>query len=293
MLNKFVFHLIRATLLPFLVREIFQRKRVTIVVYHAIDPATADLHFKLLKSKYNIISLKDYVSAKRSGAIDNLPAKSLIITFDDGDRSNHQLIPLFEKYNIAPTVFLCGGIADTNRHFWWKNVGDDSKRQYLKKVSDENRLEILAKCGFEEKREFDDRQALSKDEIEEMKRIVDFQSHTLSHPILPKCSDKKAIEEITQGGKILERNFGLDIYAIAFPNGDYSDREIAIAKKASYECALTLDLGFNSQDTDLFRLRRICISDDAHVSELLVKASGLWDYMKNYLKGGNRINLFC
>lgn len=279
MVRRFCFFLIRCTLIPLLVRELIQRKKITIILYHDIKPETAEKQFKLLQSKYNIIALKDYVEAKKLGNVDKLPPKSLIITFDDGHKNNYSLRPILKKYNIPITIFLCSSIVDTNRHFWFKHGLTNSQQQNLKKLPDEKRSEILMKFNFDDTKEYEDRQALSKDEIEEMKEIVDFQSHTMFHPVLTKCSLGRTEKEILQSKKDLELNYGLRIYALSYPNGNYSDREILIANNADYECGITLDPGFNSQDTDLFRLKRICLLDDTGISELLVKSSGVWDYI--------------
>ena len=273
--------LLSVTLIPLFIREFVQRKKVTIILYHNLKPEQADKHFKILKSKYNIISLKDYIKKRKLGK-DNLPSKSLIITFDDGYKSVYQLKSILKKYKIHVTIFLCSRIVGTNRHFWWDYDIDKNKREYLKNIPDKKRLEILRKLGFEEEKEFEDRQTLSKDEIEEMKNIVDFQSHTMFHPILPNCNTERAYEEISQSKIDLENNYGLKIYALSYPNGNYSEREITIVKEAGYECAVTVDLGFNSKNTDLFRLKRICIDDVADVDELLVTVSGLWDFLLDF-----------
>jgi len=273
--------LLSVTLIPLFIREFVQKKKVTIILYHNLKPEQADKHFKILKSKYNIISLKDYIKKRKLGK-DNLPSKSLIITFDDGYKSVYQLKSILKKYKIHVTIFLCSRIVGTNRHFWWDYDIDKNKREYLKNIPDKKRLEILRKLGFEEEKEFEDRQTLSKDEIEEMKNIVDFQSHTMFHPILPNCNTERAYEEISQSKIDLENNYGLKIYALSYPNGNYSEREITIVKEAGYECAVTVDLGFNSKNTDLFRLKRICIDDVADVDELLVTVSGLWDFLLDF-----------
>jgi len=273
--------LLSVTLIPLFIREFVQKKKVTIILYHNLKPEQADKHFKILKSKYNIISLKDYIKKRKLGK-DNLPSKSLIITFDDGYKSVYQLKSILKKYKIHVTIFLCSRIVGTNRHFWWDYDIDKNKREYLKNIPDKKRLEILRKLGFEEEKEFEDRQTLSKDEIEEMKNIVDFQSHTMFHPILPNCNTERAYEEISQSKIDLENNYGLKIYALSYPNGNYSEREITIVKEVGYECAVTVDLGFNSENTDLFRLKRICIDDVAGVDELLVTVSGLWDFLLDF-----------
>lgn len=239
------------------------------------------MYLRTLIPKYNIISLQDYIKAKEAGTVDELPPKSLIITLDDGHKSNYELKPLLERYNVPATIFLCSGIVDTNRHFWWKqDTGKEYSREHLKRIPNKEKLEILRGFGFEVIKEFEDRQALSKDEIEDMKDMVDFQSHTEFHPILPNCTDEEAYEEISQSKKDLEDKYGFKIYALSYPNGDYSDRDIALAKKAGYTCGITIEPGFNSQDTDLFRLKRASIRDGADINELLVKASGLWWYLR-------------
>jgi len=95
MVRKLVSILLRFTLIPFFIREFIQRKKVTIILYHDIKPDTASMHFKALKSKYNVISLKDYIKARKLGK--KLPPKSLIITFDDGIPVNISKIFLIKK----------------------------------------------------------------------------------------------------------------------------------------------------------------------------------------------------
>ena len=284
MIRKLAFLFLRLSLVPFFIREVIQRKKATIIVYHSIEPNIADIHFRTLKSKYNVISLGDYVRAKKIGTLDNLPPKSLVITFDDGYGSNYKLKPLFAKHQIPSTIFLCSAIVNTNRHFWFEHKIGDNNLQFLKSLPNEKRLKVLMEYGFEEKKEFKERQALSKNEIMEMTNIVDFQSHTMFHPILTRCSDARVYREISESKEDLEHNFRLKIYALAYPNGDYSDREIAIAKEAGYECGLTLDIGFNSQNTDLFRLKRIPMRDESDINELIVKTSGLWGYIRKVFK---------
>ena len=100
--------------LPFLIRECLQRRQVTIIVYHRLDPETADRHFSALRRRYNIIGLADYMEY-RTDVRKSFPPKPLIITFDDGHKSNYELKPILKKYGICPTSFLCSGLVDTNR----------------------------------------------------------------------------------------------------------------------------------------------------------------------------------
>jgi peptidoglycan/xylan/chitin deacetylase (PgdA/CDA1 family) len=248
-------------------------------VYHKPMPEQADAHFAALQHRYTVIGLADYLRARADGW-ETLPPKPLVITFDDGHRSNYLLKELLEKHRVPATIFLCSSVVGTDRQFWFEIDVPDAERQALKRVPDERRLEILQALGWSETVERQPRQALSAAEIADLKGIVDFQSHTMFHPILPQSSPARAAAEISGSKRELEERFGLRINALAYPNGDYSDREINAARAAGYACALTLDFGFNAPDTPAFRLKRICVNDDAGLDELLVKASGVWGLLK-------------
>src|SRR5262249_52809892 len=112
----------------------------------------------------------------------------------------------------------------------------------------------------------------------------DFQSHTVFHPILPSCTPERARREIVESKEILERQYGLKIYALAYPNGDHSDRDVELLRVAGYSCGLTMIAGFNDWKTDPFRLRRFAVSDDAGLNELIVKSSGLWGIAKAFCR---------
>lgn len=274
--RAFLFLLLRLTGIPFLLREIVQRRRVTILCYHDPEPGVAAAHFRFLSRSYSVIPLRRFLDWHQGKDREPMPAKALVVTFDDGHRNNYRLKDLLDRLGLPVTIFLCSGIVGTRRHYWWKaNVNRDVVRR-LKSLPDDERIAQLSAQGFDENREYAERQALSHDEIVAMRGRVDFQSHTRLHPILPQCSRERAIEEIASAKRELGARFGLGIYAIAYPNGDYCPRDIEIVKDAGYECALTLDAGFNTRKTNPFRLKRIAMYDDADRNEVVVKASGLW-----------------
>jgi peptidoglycan/xylan/chitin deacetylase (PgdA/CDA1 family) len=151
---------------------------------------------------------------------------------------------VIKKINISVTIFLCAAIINTNRHFWFKFRKQLNFK--LKNISNKKRLDILSEIGFEQDKEFDTPQALQKMHIDEMKHYVNMQSHTLFHPILPRCNNDEARAEISNSKKILEREYKLKINAISYPKGDYSTRDILLAKEAGYKCGITVDFGFNT-----------------------------------------------
>ena len=117
--------MIRLTLLPLVLRELFQRKKVTILLYHDPSPGRFADHLAILKKRYNIVSLRRFVEAHLAGTLGHLPPKSLVLTFDDGHRGNHGLIGLLRDLPAPPTIFLCSGVVGTSTRSgskWWRIV---------------------------------------------------------------------------------------------------------------------------------------------------------------------------
>lgn len=273
--KKIIFTILRISGLPVIIRELVQRNRVTILLFHDISKETAEQTFSYLSRKYNIVGLDDFIEASETHQRSKLPKKALIITFDDGHIRNYEILPVIKKYNVPLTIFLCASIINTNRNFWFRSDSLSISVPEFKQVS-KDWFRDLSEFGFEIETEYDMPQALQNHHIDEMKLWVNFQSHTMNHPILPKCNESEAIEEIFGSKIILEDTYKLKINAISYPNGDYSERDILLSKKAGYRCGVTLDYGYNTINTDIFKLKRLSVNDTDDIHELIVKASGLW-----------------
>jgi peptidoglycan/xylan/chitin deacetylase (PgdA/CDA1 family) len=269
-----VFKLLRYSGLTYVFREWVHRSKVTILLFHDMPAEKAAETLDYLQKTYNIMSLSTFIEKCRLGD-DRLPPKSLILTFDDGHIRNRELLPLVRDKGIPITVFLCAGVINTRRHIWCRKCSPHYSLSQLRHVTNAERLRLLHSTGFTQEKEYDEPQALTKKHIDEMKPYFDFQAHTLFHPFLSRCSDEEAKKEIFECKRILEDEFGLRIKAISYPHGDYSDRDIELCRQAGYMCGITADHGFNTTKADLFRLKRISISDTDGIDELAVKASGV------------------
>ncbi len=53
-----------------------------------------------------------------------------------------------------------------------------------------------------------------------------------------------------------------------------------MSKDAGYKCGITVDFGYNTINTDVFRLKRISVNDTEDINELIVKTSGVWAFIK-------------
>lgn len=281
-MSNIIYKALRYSGAAWLWRETVQRRRVTFLLFHDMEASDAERNFTYLKRHYNIISLPDYLQAVQTKS--KLPHKALIITFDDGHVSNHALLPVLQRMEIPITIFLCSEIVGTQRHFWFRH-SEEMKPQVeaLKRLPNKERLQKLAAFGFSQESEYGDRQALNTNEIEEMKSVVDFQSHTCFHPILPQCNETEAQHEIIDSKQQLEERYGLKVNTLSYPNGDYSERDIRLAKEAGYSCGITVDSGYNSLHSDLFRLKRFSVNDARSTTELMVKATGLYALIKHKL----------
>lgn len=280
-MSNIIYKALRYSGAAWLWRETVQRGKATFLLFHDMEAADAERNFAYLKRHYNIIGLQDYLQAVHKGT--KLPRKALVITFDDGHASNRALLPALQRMQVPVTIFLCSEIVGTQRHFWFRHSEAKPQVEALKRSPNTERLQRLAPLGFSQEKEFGDRQALTADEIGEMKHAVDFQSHTCFHPILPQCDNATARHEIIDSKRQLEERYGLAINTLSYPNGDYSERDIRLAREAGYTCGVTVDAGYNTLHTDLFRLKRFSVNDAHTTEELMVKACGLYALIKHKL----------
>ncbi len=244
-------------------------------MFHDMDFKTAEMSFAYLSKHYNFISLEELIAAIQNTDGSNLPKKAMVITFDDGHIRNYELLPLFKKYKVPVTIFLCSGIIDTFKHYWFLEDLDKNTLRHLKSIPNEERISFLKARGFDAEEEHSDRQALSADQIDEMAAWVSMQSHTVSHPILSNCVDAESKWEIAESKSALEKKLKKPIKAIAYPNGSFTKREVNFAREAGYQCGLTVKPGFNSIRTDPFELKRLDPNDTSNINELIVKSSGI------------------
>ena len=285
-MKRFLFNILRFSGIPFILRETIQRRKVTIITFHNPDINTFHICIKYLKKYYNIISLFHFIEFFNN--LNSLPTKSVIITFDDGYKNNYSLLEIIKKYQIPVTIFVCSEIIDTNRHFWWTHINNQSDLKALKRMPENERISLYKKNSFGHLTDYGDdkRQTLNMQEISEMmdSGLVNFESHTMSHEILDMCDDDLSYKEIYLSKKNLEKKLKKNIIAIAYPNGVYTYRELRNVKGAGYKCALTTEPGYNNNKTELFKLKRLGIQDNSNINEIIVRSSGMWGFLKKIKK---------
>jgi peptidoglycan/xylan/chitin deacetylase (PgdA/CDA1 family) len=262
-----------------------RRRRATIAFYHDPSPAVMEAHLRYLSARFAFTTLDAVVDAIRGGDWSGLPERALVLTFDDGHRGNHALLPLFRRYRVRPTIYVCTQVVATGRRFWFQEPVETAR---WKQLDNRARLaELRRATGFEQEAEYADspRQALSREQMLEMAPHVDFQPHTRFHPILTRCTDEEAWEEVAGSKRDLEALLGRPCRHFSYPNGDYLERDVDQARKAGFDSARTVDVGTNDATTDPYRLRVMGLTDDASVDVLAAQLSGIPSYLRNLARG--------
>jgi peptidoglycan/xylan/chitin deacetylase (PgdA/CDA1 family) len=168
---------------------------------------------KYLKEKYNIISLEQYVQSCNTGK--KLPNKSIIITIDDGYKSNYALAyPILKEFDIPATIFLTTDFIDNNNFLWVDrleyaiNKTDQDKLHFLRDGKEYNfplkdrRDKILCNEFIKKELKKTQNESIEKnvDQIEVgLKKKL---SESRSVPVIYNPLEWKDIQEMVQNSKI-------------------------------------------------------------------------------------------
>jgi peptidoglycan/xylan/chitin deacetylase (PgdA/CDA1 family) len=277
------------------VRKLLWRDRVAILLYHDPEPSTLDAHLSYLRRICDIVPLADFDKPGRG-------RPRAVITLDDGHAGNAALLPIFEKHGVRPTIFVCSGIVAHRRPHWWMHpAAAHADIERLKRLPNRERLRELAAlgyrggepgCGDPDRNDAADRAqtvaatGLSAQQIDALRSHVDLQSHTRFHPILTRCDDHECEEEIAGSRRDIESMTGNVCVHFAYPNGNYSEREVRLLKAAGYRTARTCDVGWNDRSTDPFRLRAIDIHDDSSLTWFAAQLTGIPLFLRYMRHGG-------
>lgn len=280
-MKKYLVNLFWFLRLHEITRYIFQRNKTTIIYYHDIEPKLFNEHLKYLKKKYSIISLEDYVFNR----VSDKKKYRLIITFDDGHISNFNLLEVIKKHKINCTIFLVSNLINSRKHFWFKwNLIDSSEKAKLKKLKNSDREKLLfTNYKFDKEKEQNIAQALNLEQIYQMKEFVSFQSHTHTHPCLNKCDNVESNYEIQHSKLTIEFLLKNKVFALAFPNGDFEQKDCDNAKLNKYSCVLTSKAYYNSYYFKNFELNRLSVNDFSSIKELALRSSGFYFFIKKII----------
>jgi peptidoglycan/xylan/chitin deacetylase (PgdA/CDA1 family) len=205
--------------------------QIPILIYH-YTPSDFEAQLRALKSKgYNAVDMDQVDAALNKQG--NLPAKPVVITFDDGYANQMQAYYLLQKYNMKATFYIIDGGLDSK---WCIGAG----RRYNDPV------QPASGCGDA---------YLSWDQVRmlDTSGLITIGSHTVNHINLAGLSTDQQWFEIEQGKLTLEAELGHSVRHFAYPYGGYNQTTIRLVRQAGFETAVTtlpgIDQSFGSKDT--------------------------------------------
>ena len=123
---------------------------------------------------------------------------------------------------------------------------------------------------------------------------ITFGSHTVNHVRLSCVSNETAWTELEQSKHAIEQHTDRPCRYLAYPNGDFNEAVVAIARELVYVAAFTTREGLNKRGDDLLRLRRINLSAGLNKWELYASVTGLSDALTRLKARINRsLRIFC
>jgi len=188
--------------------------------------------------------------------LENIPEKSVVITFDDGYEDNFKnAFPLLQKYCFKATIYI---VFNRFEHNWAtdKDLDKASSELNNEKMLSDEQIKTMIKSG-----------------------LIEIGSHTLDHPNLCKLNKKEQEKQLLESKKQIEKIFDIKCDAFAYPFGFYDEDSLSIVENAGYTNATTTVNGvFDKNKYSNFEIPRIMISG----------RQGLFAFILKMKKGSNR-----
>ncbi|MEO8086127.1 MAG: polysaccharide deacetylase family protein [Bacteroidota bacterium] len=87
----------------------------------AVSPENFDMHLAVLNSGFHLLTVAGFKEHLRTRK--KFPAKSVLITFDDGYADNfQQALPILASHRAEALFYICTGNIGTDHEFWWDEL---------------------------------------------------------------------------------------------------------------------------------------------------------------------------
>lgn len=206
-------------------------------------------------ARRHVLSLDEYASCRREWRLP--PARSVVLTFDDGYNDNYELaFPILRGCGYAATIFLVtGSIGGRNE---WDAGGPLAGRPLV-----------------------------SWGQIDEMARDgVRYGAHTERHLRLPSVAAEVAEAEVAGSRAALEEYLATPVQLFAYPHGAVDDDSRELVARAGFDVACGTSSGTNTFATPRFDLRRVEIEGTDSLLRFAVKA---WTGERHLLRWATRL----
>lgn len=217
------------------------------LMYHSVAPGTGTPGWRYAVSMQRFRAQLDLLQSEgwhtqrldRLGA-KPLPARSVVITFDDGYQDNFAAFNELARRGMTASWFVVS--RDIGRNAGWYDP--DSPQLPL--------LEAAQLC--------------------EMHAAgMEIGSHSHTHCRLTECGKDALALELTHSKAMLESLLNAPVSSLAYPYGLYDDRVAEAARAAGYHAACTTRSGWAMCGNDPLQIRRVSIFAQDNLSSFARK----------------------
>jgi peptidoglycan/xylan/chitin deacetylase (PgdA/CDA1 family) len=281
--------------------------------WHVLDVSLFRRELAYVSRYFHVLPLQEALERIDAGT---LPDHSAALTFDDGTRNiAGHAAPVLRELNLPAAIFLTTGPMGTGQALWpdrlWlafarteateadlTSLGLGKRSLHsaahrgeayaaavgrLKDLPDEERtsfLELfLMTLGGADDNDAGPFQLLSWDEARgiALDGRLTLYPHTVTHPVLSKCSDEKVEKEVVESCAAVERETGRAPIIFAYPNGrsqDFDERVKAVLRRCGIRWAVSTIEGFADAYSDPLALPRIPIGSDLSFARFRLLVTG-------------------
>lgn len=274
----------------------------TVMIFHRVLPHPDELRpsepdtirfeqvMRWVRAWFSVVPLQSIAAARTA---QDLPPRSLAITFDDGYADNYTLaLPILQKLGLSATFFVAPGFLNGGRMFndtvietirqasgpqldltelglesypigsvHERLATIDKLLRKLKYFPLEQRAERVAAIARQVGAKLPDDLMMSDAQVVAMRRAgMGIGAHTMSHPILASVDDSVAHAEIVASKRHLESMLGEPVDLFAYPNGrpthDYAIAHVKMARDAGFKAAVSTAAGVFRPGADPFQIPR-------------------------------------
>ncbi|MER5862681.1 polysaccharide deacetylase family protein [Kitasatospora sp. NPDC002040] len=294
----------RSPLQPFF--RVRAARRLSVLAYHGVDdlPSFTAQMERLVRgaTPVPLAAVERAVAEGRP-----LPPRSVLVTFDDGDRTLlTRGLPVLDRLRIPAAAFVVAELIDGDQPFWWREAAElvaigGSARVLsdgapgapgaavgrLKALPDAERRGAIEELRASAPRPAARQQQLSALELLDLVAAgVAVGNHTLGHPCLDRCTDGVVRAEVEQAHRLLTDWLGAAPTAFAYPNGNFDARADAVLRELGYRLGFLFD---HRQDALLppnpLRISRLRVNSDTSRARFDTILSGLHPTVHR-LRGG-------
>jgi len=215
---------------------------VTVLVYHevvtdnrgeGVTTITA-AHFAeqmelLADEGFVTVGIADLVRHMKGEA--TLPAKAVVLTFEDGWRSALNATPVLDKHKLKASFWIITGNGIGGLYLDWSDI---------ERLAANPRYEVYSHTVSHP--------------WDPSNNLV-----TWVQGAAKEEGKRDALHELAESKRVLEQRLGKPVPYLAWPSGWYDDTLVGLAREVGYTALLTTEPGLNRRGDDVLRIHRTIV----------------------------------